>query len=149
MAEVKDSPKSAVEEITFDDGQEEVETDWRSKWRIVDIILNVLMALLFVLIVYRPWADALGKMLWTLSILLLFLIYPLVSYILVFMISVVIYACLSMSGKDAAAHNLIYFYSWLKNLIEGAILVICCMEALRGLILNQTITSVYLQVYFV
>jgi len=137
------------EVIMFSDNLDEVETHWRNKWRIVDVILTIGMSVIFAIIVYRHRQEALRKLLWVFIFMLLFLIYPLVSYGIVFLVSAVIYVCLAMSGKKNQAHKLTWFYVWLRHLLEGAILMLCTIEAIRGLISSDYDNYIFHQVYFV
>jgi hypothetical protein len=108
---------------------------WNNKWGAIDVFLTLIMAalLIFITITYRHVVMHDQRSIFLLMIV--FLAYQLVSFLVVLIISAIVFLILKIFKKEPAAHKLISFYDWFRHVLEASILIFCLVEAvllLRG-----------------
>lgn len=137
-----------MSEIMVGTDPQSAEENWSNKWGAIDVFLTVLMAALLIgiTISYRHVMMQHHRSIFLLMIT--FLGYQLISFLVVLLISAIVYVILKIMGKEPAAHKLISFYDWFRHVLEASILIFCLVEAvmlLRGDRLNGYL---YHQLYF-
>jgi hypothetical protein len=121
---------------------------WYNKWGAIDVFLTVIMAglLIWITITYRHVMLQHQRNIFLLMIV--FLAYQLLSFLVVLIISAIVFVILKIVKKEPAAHKLISFYDWFRHVLEASILIFCLVEAvllLRGDKLNGYL---FHQLYF-
>lgn len=137
-----------MSEIMVGTDPQSAEENWLNKWGAVDVFLTIVMAalLIWITISYRHVMIHHHRSIFLLMIT--FLVYQLLSFLVVLFISVIVYVILKIMGKEPAAHKLISFYDWFRHVLEASILIFCKIEAIMLLRGDRLKGYPYHQLYF-
>lgn len=137
-----------VEEVMINDGTEEVEEFWDSRWSVIDVFLVTLMAILLIVVAYMNRFSILHQQRALFLLMVLFLTYQLLSYVVVFILSAVVALVLLVCGKYNLAYGLSRLYRNLQYLVEISILSYCFYEGLSCLLSDRLEGKLYHQMFF-
>jgi hypothetical protein len=137
-----------VEEVMVNDGTEEVEEFWDSRWSVIDVFLVVLMATLLIVTAFMNRTSILHEQRTLFLLMVLFLTYQILSYVIVFLISAVVALVLLICCKYHLAYGLNKLYRNLQSLVEISILGYSFYEGLRWLLSDRLEGKIYHQMFF-
>ena len=137
-----------VEEVMINDGTEEVEEFWDSRWSVIDVFLVILMAILLVVTAFINRSHILHEQRTLFLLMVLFLTYQILSYVIVFFISAIVSLVLLICCKYHLAHGLGKLYRNLQYIVEITILGYSFYEGLRWLLSDRLEGKVYHQMFF-
>lgn len=143
------SARETVEEVMVGDGIEDFEDSHARKWALLDFVVLVAMSALLMLIAFLNRNEILNKQLDLFVTMLLFLLYQLVSYALVFLISVIIYFVFYAAGQLPRAYRLQSCYAWTQHAIEVTILLYCAIHGMYVLNSGKLKSMIYHQLFFI
>lgn len=137
-----------VEEVMINDGTEEVEDFWDSRWSVIDVFLVTLMSILLIVVAYLNRFFILHQQRSLFLLMVLFLTYQILSYVVVFILSAVVALALLLCGKYNIAYGLNHLYRNIQYLVEISILGYCFWEGVLWLLSDRLDGKVYHQMFF-
>lgn len=137
-----------VEEVMINDGTEEVEEFWDSRWSVIDVFLVTLMAILLIVVAYMNRFSILHEQRALFLLMVLFLTYQILSYMAVYLISALVASILCCCGKYEMAYSLSKVYRNLQYFVEIGILGYCFYEGVSWLLSDRLTGKTYHQMFF-
>lgn len=137
-----------VEEVMINDGTEEVEEFWDSRWSVIDVFLVTLMAILLIIVAYLNRFSILHEQRALFLLMVLFLTYQILSYVIVFTLSAIVALILCLCRRYEVAYGLNKVYRNLQYLVEIGILGYCFYEGLCWLLSDRLTGKTYHQMFF-
>ena len=137
-----------MEEVMVGDGTDEVEDFWDSRWRVIDVFLMTIMAILLIVVAYGNRFTILNQQRSLFLLMVIFLTYQILSYILVFIISAKVALFLCMLRKYDIAHGLNGIYRNIQYAVEFMILSYCFFDGMVWLLSDRLEGKIYHQMFF-
>lgn len=141
-----------VEEVMISDSDghdERSETVWDSRLAAIDMFLMIINAVLLVILAVAHRFELLKEHRRLFYIMVLFLMYQILSYLFVLLISAVVYLALLIACKSHLAYSLMKVYRWLQSITEFCLLTYCAIEGLIWLWQNKDTDMTYHQIFFI
>lgn len=139
-----------VEEIMISDGHEDqFQESWESKLAAVDLFLTTVNAVLLIVLAIVNRFKMLKEQRNLFYLMVLFLSYQILSYMVVLIISALVYLVLWICRKRHLAYSISKVYSWLQSVVEFGILTYCAIEGIDWLLSSRLSGMTYHQIFFV
>lgn len=139
-----------VEEIMISDGHEDYLGDtWEAKLAAIDLFLTLVNAALLVILAFLNRFKLLKEQRHLFYVMVLFLTYQILSYLIVLVLSAIVYLGLCLCGKRHLAYSLTKLYSWLQSLGEFCILSLCAYEGFEWLWSQRLSGMTFHQAFFI
>lgn len=139
-----------VEEIMISDGHEDHYQDsWESKLSTIDLFLTTVNAVLLIVLAIVNRFNILKEQRNLFYLMVLFLSYQILSYLVVLIISALVYLVLCICRKRHLAYSISKVYSWLQSIVEFVILTYCAIEGIDWLWSSRLSGMTYHQIFFV
>jgi hypothetical protein len=123
-----------VEEIMISDGHEDHYQDsCESKLSTIDLFLTTVNAVLLIVLAIVNRFEILKEQRNLFYLMVLFLSYQILSYLVVLIISALVYLVLCICRKRHLAYSISKVYSWLQSIVEFVILTYCAIEGIDWL----------------
>lgn len=119
------SVSETIEEVMIGDDHENFEDMQHDKWMLVDMVFLFAMCMLMIYIAITNRNQILHSQLDIFIMMVLFISYQLVSYLICFALSVIVYILLCLVCMKQKAYRLGRCYLIIQELLEAVVLMLC------------------------